>query len=101
MIRESYFAQIISRDISENGNTIRIFIIKKKTWTKISALFLNPIRSIIYIVLPRNKVNNNGILMSYIYIYIHTILIKSLMTLRSSIEITVIEFDINFSFIKT
>lgn len=76
---------------------------KKKLGQKsaLSALFLNPIRSIIYIVLPRNKVNNNGILMSYIYIYIHTILIKSLMTLRSSIEITVIEFDINFSFIKT
>lgn len=103
VIRESYFAQIIARDISENGNTIRIFIIKKKNLDKntLSALFLNPIRSIIYIVLPRNKVNNNGILMSYIYIYIHTILIKSLMTLRSSIEITVIEFDINFSFIKT
>lgn len=30
VIRESYFAQIISRDISENENTIRIFIIKKK-----------------------------------------------------------------------
>lgn len=75
MIRESYFAQIISRDISENGNTIRIFIIKKKNLGKntLSALFLNPIRSIIYIVLPRNKVNNNGILMSYIYIHTYNI----------------------------